>query len=425
MSLRLRRGGGLAGGGGAGQVYGPTNGAQSVRDGTAPQAVTDPGGGVTFTTWADLSGKIAANPSGTKFVHAQGGTITDVNFQLNTGTKAPKIYFLGLAGSTATILNGLNYSATGITALSCGDQTEVYGGEWENLWRAVAMEGASCVLQDAVIHNVYEKGFNWGLGANSRATRVYSHTNGKYNCTATGPSSGHIMEYCHIRNGNTLNYALGVDSGAMKFGGSGHHDFTIRNNWVEGNNGPGIWPDGAHYNFSIYENVVENNVLAGIFYELGYGGTTIHHNACLNNANNINDVGYAQLMTSGADATAGGSDNQIELFNNLIDGNGTQVQMEVVNHSGHGLSKGTYYHDNDVTDRGATFARSVGLFTSNGTIPLQPSSNNLFANNRYHVTAGQTGAAGFFWGTSITADVKTFTQWQAVPQDAGATIGII
>lgn len=420
----MRRGGITSlGGGGPSQVYGPTAGVPEVRAGTAVQAVTDPGGGVTFTTWNDLAGKIAANPSGTTFVHAQGGVINDVTFQINTTTKAPKIYFLGVAGSTATVLDGQNETSGGITALSAGDQTEVYGGEWKGLWRGIAMEGSACVIQDNVIHNCWLKGFNFGVGIGCRATRVYVHSNGDYNLSSSG-GNGHILEYCHIANGNTRNLPINVDAGAMKFA-AGAHDFVVRNNWVEGNNGPGIWCDGFLYNMSISENVVENNIFTGIFYELSYGGTSIHHNAVLNNAPNTNDFGSGNLMSSGSDATVQGSDQQIEINNNLIDGNGTQVQMGIINHSGHGLSKGTYFHDNDVTDRGAAFSRSVGLITTNGTVPLDPASNNLFASNRYHVPSGQTGAAGFAWGTNQSTDIKTFTQWQAVPQDAGATIGVI
>src|SRR5262245_30448930 len=406
MSMRIRRGGGPAGGGPPpSQTYGPTNGVQSVRDGTAPQAVTDPGGGVTFTTWADLNTKIGLNPLGTKFVHAQGGVINDVNFQLNTTSKEPKIYFLGVAGSTATVLDGQNESALGITAVNAGNRTEIYGGEWKNLWRGVSMDGTACVLQDAIIHNCYQQAFNFGTGNNTRATRVYAHTNGNYNLQSSAPNSGCVLEYCHVRNGNTRNLPnVASDAGAMKVS-TGAHDFTLKFCWFETNNGPGIWFDGSNYNISIFENVSESNVATGIFYELGLGGTTIHHNYIANNAGGFNDFGTANLLLSGANGQGGGSDAQIECNNNLSDGDGTQVQMGIVNHAGHGLSTGAYFHDNDVFDRGATFSRSIGLASTAGTTPLQPSANNVFQSNRYHVKAGQTGAAGFVWGVNQSIDI--------------------
>ena len=419
MTLRLRRGGTATGGAPSPPEFGPTNGPQWVRDHAVPGSINVPPGAIQFTSNADLLTKIAANPVGTDF-KSVGGTVYPWTQMVQTPLQAPNIYLL-----PGTIIDGQNESVSGITAFSAegaggAGSMKIYGGEFRNLYRAFSMLN-NCIFEDAEVHNCFEVGFNMG-GSNNRATRIYAHTNGRYNFSMF-PSiyqTGNIVEFCHMRNGLTRILDPRIDAGCTKMH---HQDGAIyRYNWIEGNNGAGLWWDGVNKNLQIYENVSENNLLWGFFYELGYGGTKLYRNAAFGNANGIPDFGTGQILTSGADGTVEGSPAYIDIYHNWIDGNGTQVQMGVVNHSGHGLSKATHYHDNDVWDHGTTLGRMTGVVSTNGTVPL--TDDNTFVNNHYHTLSGQTGAAKFMFGTDqdLAGNRQTFTQWKAAGRDTTGTL---
>lgn len=422
MSMRMRRG--STGGTPPGPppaTYGPVEGPQWVRDNAAPQTITVPPGAIEFTSRADLVTKIAANPAGTDF-KSLASTVYTWSQPLQESVKAPRLYFL-----PGAIVDGFNNSVSGIVAFSSEPGAagiHIRGGEFRNFNRVFSMNGNS-VFEDATAYNCFDKVFNFG-GSNNRATRVYAHSGGRYNISMFSPSYGidNVLEHCHIANGNTRGLDPTVDAGGTKF--LIQDGLICRYNWVENNNGSGLWWDGNNRNLQIYDNVCEDNDRWGIFYELGFGGTVIHHNALFDNANNTqasSGFGTAQLLSSGSDATTGGGDTSIiDIYNNWIDGDGTQVQMGVMNHSGHGLAKGTHYRDNDVWDRGTVTGRMAGVVSTNGPIPL--TDDNTFEDNHYHVLSGQLSAAKFRFGDSQNdaTQAQTFTQWKAAGRDDTGTM---
>lgn len=421
MSLRLRRGSSGEGGGGpAAPEFGPTNGMQWVRDHATPGTITVPGDAIEFVSQADLVTKVAANPSNTNFKSLPGQVYAWTSI-FQESVKHPNIYWL-----PGAIIDGQNNSTSGITGFSTEPGTvgmNMYGGEFRNFWRVFSMNG-NCKFEDALVHDCYEKGFNFG-GNSNRASRITVHTCGRYNFSMnnTGYATGNILEFVQSYNGNSRLLDPTIDAGGSKM--LNQDGLQVRYCWIHNNNGSGLWWDGNNRNVQVFENVCEDNTSWGIFYELGFGGTSIYRNAAFNNANNSgasSGFGTGQILTSGADATATGSPSFIDIYQNWVDGDGTQVQMGVVNHTGHGLSKGTHYHDNDVWDRGTALGRMTGVVSTNGTVPL--TDDNTFVNDHYHVLTGQTGAAKFMFGTdqNLAANRQTFTQWKAAGRDTAGTL---
>ena len=70
-------------------------------------------------------------------------------------------------------------------------------------------------------------------------------------------------------------------TGGMKFWAV--NGATVRNNWIHGNHGPGVWADTNNNDFLIENNLIEANEDMGIFYEISYNvvirGNTLRNNA--------------------------------------------------------------------------------------------------------------------------------------------------
>lgn len=419
MSLRIRRGG--AGGTPPPppppppNVFGPTDGPPWVRSHATPQPITVPPTAIEFISEADLISKVAANASNTNFKSLPGANYAwTTTFQETT--KSPNIYWL-----PGAIIDGQNNSASGITGFTSEPGStgfQMYGGEFKNFWRVFSMNG-NCILEDAVIHDCYEKGFNFG-GNNNRVSRTVVSACGRYGFNAnaaSGYATGNVIEFVQAYGNLTRALDPRVDAGCSKL--LNQDGLIVRYCWIHDNFGAGLWWDGNNRNVQVLENVCENNLLWGIFYELGFGGTNIYNNAAFGNATGTSDFGTGQILTSGADATASGSTPYIDIYNNWVDGDGTQVQIGVMNHTGHGLAKGTHYHDNDVFDHGTTLRRMAGVCSTNGTVPL--TDDNTFENNHYHVLTGQTGAQKFVFGTDQNVG-QTFAQWQTAGRDDTGTM---
>ena len=419
--------------------YGPTYGAQSVRDGAGPQTVSDPGGGITFTTRADLSTKIGANPAGTTFVHAAGGTENfSAGLSIPAG-KAPKIYFLGLAGSTATVLTGGTGSAIGLDFPANGGG-EVHGGTWQSFgsltsetWMTAINGRGPFLAEDCVFDACYR-----GVGYDStgaavsdivRYNRLYAFDSLRYGFTISGSffvfSVGPEVSYCRWTNSNTGQFATDNDAGGSKFLCRSLH---VHHCWVDGNYGSGIWMDYSFDQPLIEENVVENNRNWGIFYEVGTGGSgfkaeaTIRYNAVLNNCTSgtfdwFNNV---QILSSCSDGALNAGTGY-EIHNNLIDSTTERLALGFIDHESHAFNvKNFYAHDNDIWLRGTGGGRVGGEKSAGETFdPFDPSANNRFENNHYHVT--DTGLAKWRWAGAN----QTWAQWQALGHDDTGTLELI
>jgi hypothetical protein len=404
--------------------------------------VSDPGGGVTFTTSASLLTAINANPAGTKFIHAAGGT-EDWSAGLSVPTgKAPRIYFLGLAGSTATTLVG-NGRTVGFDCFAAGGM-EIRGGTYTDFGTlggpgyAAAINGRGpFTVEDAKFDACY-KGVGYdGTGAAPtdviKYTRCYAVDCLRYGFTISGfTASGPEISYCHWKNNNTALFDPANDAGGSKFL---VNDCWVHHCWVESNQGSGIWTDFSSNDVVIEENVSENNTWWGIFYEVGGPGAhsatgIIRHNYCANNGAGAGGSWYnsGQILASCDDGQRNGGTG-FDVSFNLIDVpvGSSAVALGWVDHSSHPYNvKSGLFHDNDVWLRGTQTGRVGGYNADLTSDPFSVAYNNHFENNSYHVT--NTALAKWYWGdpgVGAPSATKTWAQWQAYGNDDTGSVVLI
>ena len=298
MSLRMRRGGADPGSPPTPSGYGPTAGAQPVRDGTIPHAVTIPSG--TFTTvnpGDNIAGKITtAGTNGklwfTKGPHPAGATLAPLAGQ-QWYLESPAGYTRDATDSAVLTGNDAIQTALVQTAVA---GVQIRGGVFEHQGTALSEDfraaiqhtngaaagGGSWLVEDAIIRNNRVKGLILN-GPNSIARRCYIHSNGMYGISGgtTAVVSGTTYEYCRVSNNNTLHFNPVFDAGGTKW--SNCPSTTVQYSWFHDNYGSGVWFDGTNYNILIQENVIENNRNWGVFYEISYGGTMIKRNLLSHN----------------------------------------------------------------------------------------------------------------------------------------------
>jgi hypothetical protein len=422
--------------------FGPTNGAQSVRDGAGPQAVSDPGGGVSFTTLASLSAAINANPAGTKFVHAAGGTESWSGGLLIPAGKRPKIYFLGLAGSTATTLTGGGVVIGFDCLVGTGAGAEIRGGTYTGFGTLAGIKDqrvfigrGAFVAEDCKFDTCYGATGYDGTGATgletNRLTRCYAVNSMNY---AFSSGSGAItapgmeVSHCHWKNSNTGHFDTGWDSGGTKFLAN---DAWVHHCWAEDNYGSGIWFDFSGNDVICEENVCENNTAWGIFYEMGGGPSgasatgIIRHNYLYNNSTGSSGWFDGQLLASCDDGLREGGGG-FYIHNNLIDApaSNTAVSLGFIDHDSHPHDvKGARFHDNDVWLRSTSVGRVGGDVGTGGGQPqgdpFSAGHDNHFTNNTYHVT--DTALAKWRWAGLN----RTWAQWQAYGHDQTGSLVLI
>jgi hypothetical protein len=434
MTLRMRRGGGEAAS--PPGIYGPTGGNQGIRDGTAPRAVVHPGGSpVTVNPGGSIASAITtAGVGGTVWV-------TKGNYPISTSLSPLQnqtLVFESASGysrsmSDSAVLDGGNGPLNSLV-LSNASGVTIRGGLWKNQGDATSQTWASaillgggsaaggCVVEDAIIGPNYNTGLTY-QGPNCIARRDYLVANGRYGMVISNKGSdplyaGDVVERCRFDNNNTRQLdpaTVTGDSGANKY--TNCTGLIFRTSWCHDNYGAGFWQD-IHGNDTLVEDcVMENNLYWGIFYEICSGGTRIRRNALYNNANLspsstwFNAVG---LLLSCSDATTGGSNSVIEVYQNVIDESNERA-MGCIDHTSHTmLQKGAYFHDNDVWLRSSDTGR-VGGFSNRNTNIYLAASNNRFENNHYHVT--NTTLAKWHWNTVAAGVDKTWVQWQAYGWD--------
>lgn len=430
--------------------FGPTQGRQWVIDNAGPRTVTDPGGGVSFTTRADLQTKINANPTGTIFVHAAGGTI-DWDASVDCGTKQPKIYFLGLAGSTSTVIDG---GARGIIGIQ-GNQTtgayEIHGGRWTDFGNASApgfnqpiMLRDNCVLEDFVTDTNRNNGFG-NQGSNVTVRFGTTHSNGTCGWQTTefevdGPVRiNNTYEHIEVYNNNTQHLHPGGFASGVKMlqcsNNVGRYIYC-HDNW-----GFGLWYDTAEGaglgDNGFEESVSEDNLFAGFFLEGVNGGSFVRRCYGLNNGYGSDEISDAsggsfaglgtssQVLVSCADGSLGNGDGIEVAFNDLDDEDGL-VEFPLSSPTDDGarmifMWSGTHHpqatknvsvHDNRMWLRNAK-AR-VGGLDSRSTKTLWTTCT--WESNTYRVLNTTTTHYKWGSGTEETGE-RTFAQWQAFGND--------
>ncbi|MFW5872361.1 MAG: right-handed parallel beta-helix repeat-containing protein, partial [bacterium] len=89
--------------------------------------------------------------------------------------------------------------------------------------------------------------------------------NGKHGLKINKADNG-ILENCHIHHNNIKGFARLDFPGAVKINNQ-TDNFLIKNNFIENNDGNGLWFDIGNRNFKVINNLVKNNSLSGIMYE--------------------------------------------------------------------------------------------------------------------------------------------------------------
>ena len=191
-----------------------------------------------------------------------------------------------------------------------------------------------------------------------------------------GSGEGYVIEGNEIAYNNYAGYISPWEGGGSKFAVS--NNYTLRNNYVHHNDGPGLWDDIDNYDVIVEDNITFYNQRNGIYHEIS-GSSIIRNNvAMFNGLNGDNWLWGSQILV----ATSEGN----QVYGNLavVDetrGNGIGV---VNQNRGSWRSHNNYVHDNTIIFLGSSgFA---GVVTDYNLDQFWVSGNNRFNTNTYYVT---------------------------------------
>jgi hypothetical protein len=437
------------------ELFGPD--APAIRAGTAPLAVTHPGGSPTVVNPGDsVAAKITTAGAG--------GTLWFVKGQHNlAGSVAPlagQTWLLeSIAGysrtpSDSAVLDGLNGSLNALVMSSAANVT-IKGGLFRNQGNASSESWAACILhnggtgaggwlvQDTIIANNFNVALNF-QSSNCTARRVYITNNGRYgpnftNAVVGQQYTGTVLEYCRWSFNNTRLQDPGAQPGA---GGSKfvhHPGIIIRYCWVHDNYGFGIWPDFVGSSIGqvqMIENVVENNRRSGLFFEGTRGGCVALRNYVKNNGWDSASIGgfpatgqnNVQIRIANADSTLGtGVRGNVE--GNYIDFDLPQSAaigraLLMWNHDGEpDDTKAWDVHGNQFWFRTTDNSRMGGLDNKVAGTQLWLGNNNFYEND--YQLASLTPSYWDWDSGSGQGVAKTWAQWQAFGFDTTSTRTVI
>lgn len=133
--------------------------------------------------------------------------------------------------------------------------------------------GDGWVIQDNTIED--NKGAGLMAGARQQVRGNCLRNNGQYGMNAFQPENaitGLVVEGNEIVGNNTDDWERKIEgcgcTGGVKFWSVNGAD--VRNNWIHGNHGPGLWADTNNNDFLIEDNLIENNDGEAVFYETSY-----------------------------------------------------------------------------------------------------------------------------------------------------------
>ena len=407
------------------EEFGPTDGAQSVRDDAGPRTVSDPGGGISFSTISALATAINANPANSVFVAtaaSYSGGLSGI-----TDNKHPRIYFPGAPGTR--VWDGGGANAIGFNVPVGG--MELYGGTltgWGSMsstFQGGVIARGPCTIQDVIFDTCYRGIGHGGIaGDGNNGLMTVDHCRFIDNLFAGAViSHNDSMELIFTSNHVVNNNTGAFDEGATASGSKFLHivDGQFNYNHFDGNLGFGLWFDSCEAPVTAHDNVCENNDRAGIFYEVSDGGSRLHNNACIDNGAGTEPFHHAaQIVVSCSDGSQGVGGG-IEVDHNILDG--ARYSFVLFNHDVHPHDcKEINMHANQMWIRGSLAA--FGGTDSQTTKTLWTEASNDFDNNEYHVAS--LSNSNWHWDSGSGSGVaKTWAQWQAFGFDGSSTREVI
>lgn len=271
----------------AAAVAAPSEPPARVCGNQVPGPASAPAGAVVVDPAVDLdvANKTNANPPGTTFWLAPGAhTLGPGEF----GQVIPKDGNIYL-GAPGAVLDGRGKNLYAFTqrARNVTIRHLMVQGFISSRDEGVvnASSGDDWIIEHNTIQN--NKGAGMMIGARQQIRGNCIRDNGQYGINGYKGGDGVIglvVESNEIVGNNTDDWEAQAPgcgcTGGAKFWAVNGAD--IRNNWVHGNHGPGLWADTNNNDFLIEGNLIEGNDGEAIFYEISYN-LTIRNNTIRNN----------------------------------------------------------------------------------------------------------------------------------------------
>jgi parallel beta-helix repeat protein len=386
-------------------VLGPVSAAAQTR---GPQAsITCPGGSVAVAAGASIQAAINANPSGTTFCLGAG-----VHSVTTSMTPKTSNTFVGAFGA---ILDGTGWVTSDLDAAA---------------FKALNVDVDNVTIRNLVIRNMPQKAVMAYRDFSSGWTVEYSEI---YNCkTGIELPSGSTLAHSKIHHcvGTAGDPNPAERGGAYSFNAVTGFTFTnneIYNNGTEqkfilstnitatgnyfhNNTGPGFWIDGGGSGSVVANNTCDDNAGPGIYIEIA-NNVIVRNNACSRN-------GEGGILLSVS--------QNVEVFANTLTGNAFGIDLfldcsrlaeSYPPHPNPDLANNDIHDNLTVVGSG----QLAVVFTHIGGCEaayVANTKNNTFTRNAY--TVPNNAGAYWIWGNGNS---KTWAQWQAIPQDAGGSLG--
>lgn len=285
----------------------------------------------------DLITKTKNNPPGTTFWLPPGThTLDDDEFS----QVAPKDgdHYIGAPGAVVDGRDVNRYAFTGkATNVTIESLTVTHFHAPTNEGVVNHDSGGDWVVQNNTL--VDNRGAAMMAGAHQLIKGNCIKDNGQYGLNGCcGDVTGIVLEGNEIVGNNADDIEKDNPScgctGGMKFWEVDKAD--IRNNWIHGNHGPGIWVDTNGNDFLIEHNLIENNDGEAIFYEASYNA--IIRDNTLRRNNIVGGQGFVDrddnfpsaaiyLSESGGDPRVPARTDKIEVYGNTLEDNWSGITL--------------------------------------------------------------------------------------------------
>jgi hypothetical protein len=265
---------------------------------------------------------------------------------------------------------------------------------------AVSNDGFSnWTLQDSVLRDAHAADVSLHGGANVRILGSDIGNAGLAGISASGVSTGGLIQANHVHDNRTPNAGFRRSWGAGGIKLTHVENVVVDGNEVDHNDGTGLWCDIDCTNVSFSSNRIHHNQWMGINFEIS-NGASIHDNALWENGWGFQSWGWGAGITVSSSANA-------EIFNNTVAWNyaGISVIWQDRPDSPGPTPVGNYVHDNVIVKRtisgdfSDTYWSNLSLaWLSDGTAPLySPEYNNRGAGNAIWYDAPEGQSVRFTW----------------------------